>query len=260
MRAGGTEIAVHLRGEGPALLFIHGFPFDHGLWQHQLRTFPGWKRIAVDLRGAGTSAVPTEGYSMTRLADDLVEVLNALEVAAAVVCGLSMGGYVVFELLRRHRARVRAAILCDTRAEADSDEGRRGREEMIALARSGGAEAVADRMVPTLLAPATRSERPELEAQVREMIARQPVPGLIGALQAMRDRADATPLLAELRIPVLVVAGTDDTLTPPEGGAAMADKIKGARFATVAGAGHLPPLEQPFVTTRLMADFLKTAL
>jgi len=258
VRAGGTDIAVHVQGEGPALLFVHGFPFDHALWRHQLKTFPGWRRIAPDLRGVGSSGVPTEGYSMARYADDLVDVLDALDVAAAVVCGLSMGGYVLFELLRRHLPRVRAAILCDTRAEADTEEGRRGRDEMIALARSGGAGAVADRMLPTLLAADTRAERPEVEGQVREMIERTPVVGLVGALQAMRDRVDSTPLLADLRLPVLVLAGASDGITTPESGLALAEKIKGARFATVAGAGHLPPLEQPFVTTRLIADFLKT--
>jgi len=260
VRTGGAEIAVHLQGDGPALLFVHGFPLDHDLWRHQLRTFPGWWRIAPDLRGAGASDAPEAGYSISRYADDLVEVLDALEVAAAVVCGLSLGGYVVLELLRRHRSRVRAAVLCDTRAEADTEEGRHGRDTMITLAREGGPEAVADRMIPSLLAAATRAERPEVEGLVREMIGRTPVVGLVGALQAMRDRVDSTPLLGELRLPVLVLAGAADAITTPEAGAALAEKIKGARFATVAGAGHLPPLEQPFVTTRLIADFLKAVL
>lgn len=258
--AGDAEIAVQVRGEGPALLFVHGFPFDHALWDHQLKTFPGWMRIAPDLRGTGASDAPADGYSMARYADDLIHVLNALDVAAAVACGQSMGGYVIFELLRRHRSRLRAAILCDTRAEADTEDGRRGREEMIAVARSGGAEAVAEMMIPTLLAPATRAERPEVETFVREMIGRTPVAGLVGAIQSMRDRVDSTPLLADLRLPVLVLVGESDAITNPDTGAAMAGKIKGARFATVAGAGHLPPLEQPFVTTRLVADFLKSVL
>jgi len=255
-----VDISVQERGAGPALLLVHGFPFDHDLWRHQLKTLPGWRRIAPDLRGAGQSGAPAAGYSMARYADDVIAVLDALDVAAAVVCGLSMGGYVIFELLRRYRSRVRAVILCDTKSEADSEEGRRGREEMIALAREDGARAVADKMLPVLLAPATRDERPEVEAQVREMMERTPVSGMVGALQAMRDRVDSTPLLSELRLPVLVVTGEADGISTPEGSAAMAGKIKGARFATIAGAGHLPPLEQPFVTTRLIADFLKTAL
>ncbi|HEY6785243.1 MAG TPA: alpha/beta fold hydrolase, partial [Gemmatimonadales bacterium] len=87
-----AEISVEERGEGPALLLVHGFPFDHDLWRHQLKTFPGWRRIAPDLRGAGSSSVPDDGYSMARYADDLIAVLDAMDVAAAVVCGLSMGG------------------------------------------------------------------------------------------------------------------------------------------------------------------------
>lgn len=258
--AGDAELAVQVAGRGPALVFVHGFPFDHGLWRHQVQTFPGWKRVAPDLLGAGASSAPAEGYSMARYADDLIAVLDALDVAAAVVCGLSLGGYVIFELLRRHRARVRAAILCATRAEGDTEEARRGRDEMIALARSEGAGAVADALVPRLLAAETRAERPEVEAEVRQMIGRTPLTGLVGALGAMRERPDSTPLLAELRLPVLVIAGTADPITPPQAGAALAEKIRGARFATVAGAAHLPPLEQPFVTTRVIADFLNTVL
>lgn len=255
-----AEVSVEERGEGPVLLLVHGFPFDHDLWRHQLKTFPGWRRIAPDLRGAGTSSVPDDGYSMARYADDLIAVLDAMEVAAAVVCGLSMGGYVIFELLRRYRGRVRAAILCDTKAEADTEEGKRGREEMMTLARVSGASAVADKMIPALLTPDTRAEHPEVEAQVREMIERAPVNGIVGALKAMRDREDSTAMLAELRVPVLVVTGASDGISTPEGNAAMAGKIKGARFATVSGAAHLPPLEQPFVTTRLIGDFLKSVL
>ena len=116
----GADLAVEVRGEGGAVLFVHGFPFDRTMWRHQLAGLSRWKRIAPDLRGAGESSPGTVEYSMGRYADDLVAVLDAVGVGQAVVCGLSMGGYVLFELLRRFPERVRGVVLCDTRPQADS--------------------------------------------------------------------------------------------------------------------------------------------
>src|SRR5205807_8595372 len=121
MPVGDVELAVDVRGEGVPVLFVHGFPSDRTVWRHQLAALSRVRRIAPDLRGVGGSGVPpgADGYSLTRYADDLVAVLDALGVRQAVVCGLSMGGYVTFELLRRHPARVKALILADTKPQAD---------------------------------------------------------------------------------------------------------------------------------------------
>src|SRR5213078_1987370 len=114
--AGDVELGVEVRGEGPPVLFVHGFPFDRTVWRHQLATLSRVKRIAPDLRGVGASGAPgSDGYTLARYADDLVAVLDALGVRTAVLCGLSMGGYVIFELLRRHAERVRAIVLADTK-------------------------------------------------------------------------------------------------------------------------------------------------
>src|SRR5205807_6917809 len=141
--ASDVELSVEVRGEGVPVLFVHGFPFDRTVWRHQLATLSRVKRIAPDLRGVGASGAPaSDGYTLAHYADDLVAVLDALGIRAAVVCGLSMGGYVVFELLRRHPERVRAIVLADTKAEADSEEGKRGRDELAALAEQPGQDAV----------------------------------------------------------------------------------------------------------------------
>ncbi len=259
----GADLAVEVRGEGGGgggsapILLVHGFPFDRSMWRHQLVALSRWKRIAPDLRGAGASSAPADGYSMARYADDLVAVLDALGVEQAVMCGLSMGGYILFELLRRHPARVRAAILCNTKPEADSAEAKRGRDELASVAQREGPRAVADRLLPRLLAPVTFTAQPDVVAQVREMIVRTPVAGLVGALLAMRDRPDSTPLLGALRLPVLVVSGEDDAVAAPDGMRAMARAIPGAQFAAIPAAGHLAPLEQPLGTSRVLADFLE---
>ena len=252
----GADLAVEVRGEGTPIVFIHGFPFDRTMWRHQLAGLSRWKRVALDLRGAGASSGPADGYSVARYADDVVQVLDALALEQAVVCGLSLGGYIVFDLLRRHARRVRAAVFCNTKSAADTPEARRGRDEMAALAEREGAAAVAERLVPQLLAPATFAAQPDVVAQVREMINRTPLAGLVGALQALRDRPDSTPLLGSIGVPTLVVAGGDDRITPADGMRGMAQAIPGAQFAVIPAAGHLAPLEQPLATSRIVADFL----
>jgi pimeloyl-ACP methyl ester carboxylesterase len=220
-------------------------------------TLQGWRRIAPDLRGIGESDAPADGYSMAAYADDLAALLDRLRAPKAVVAGLSMGGYIAFELLRRHRARVAGLILCDTKAEADTESGRRAREEMADLARARGAEAIADQMLPRLLGRTTQQTQPQLVQQVREMILRVPTAGLVGALQAMRDRPDSTPLLAGIDVPTLVMVGQEDELTTPAQARQLAAAIPGAGMTTIAGAGHVPPLEASLAVTRVMAEFLE---
>jgi pimeloyl-ACP methyl ester carboxylesterase len=252
----GAELVVEVRGDGVPVLFVHGFPLDRAMWRHQLAVLTRCRRIAPDLRGAGASSAPADGYSMGRYADDLVAVLDALEVPRAVVCGLSMGGYVAFELVRRYPDRLAGLVLCDTRAESDTEEGRRSRDELATLAEHEGAAAVAERMLPKMLAPTTVAEQPELVAEVRAMMQRAPVAGLVGALRAMRERPDSTPVLPAIRVPTLVIVGEEDQVTPPAGVERMAAAIPGARVARIPAAGHLAPLEQPIPTSSALAEFL----
>jgi 3-oxoadipate enol-lactonase len=252
----GAELAVEVRGERGAILFVHGFPFDRTMWRHQLAGLSRWKRIAPDLRGVVESSPGTGEYSVGRYADDLVAVLDAVGVGQAVVCGLSMGGYVLFELLRRYPERVRAAVLCDTRPQADSAEARRNRDELAALAMEKGPDAVAERLLPGLLAPATLTDHPEVLTQCRDMARRCSVTGMVGALRAMRERPDSTALLGIIRMPTLVVVGAEDRPSPPPVAQAMAQAIPGARCAIIPGAGHVAPLEQPLATSRVLSDFL----
>lgn len=254
---GEVTLAVDVRGEGPALLLVHGFPLDRSLWTHQVATLTGWRRIAPDLRGFGASDAPADGYSMATYAEDLVRLLDRLRVSTAVIAGLSMGGYIAFEILRRYRARVAGLILADTRADADSDEGRRGRDEMAALAASEGATALAGRLVPRLLGRSTQQTQPQLVRPLHETIARAPVAGIVGALRAMRDRPDSTALLASIDVPTLIVVGQEDELTPPELSKAMTAAIPSAAMTIIPAAGHLAPLEAPTAVSRVFGEFLE---
>jgi 3-oxoadipate enol-lactonase len=258
--AGDVELAVDVRGAGVPVLFVHGFPFDRTVWRHQLATLSGVRRIALDLRGVGGSDAPpppaADGYSMARYADDLVAVLDAVGVRDAVLCGLSMGGYIIFELLRRHPERVKAMILADTKPQADSTDAKRGRDELAEVAERQGPEVVIERLLPRLLAPTTEGTQPEVAGQVREMARRWSVPGLVGALRALRDRPDSTDTLRGIRVPTLVLVGSHDEIAPPDTARAMARLIPDAQCHVVPAAGHIAPLEQPLATSRLLADFL----
>ena len=253
---GQVTLAADVRGDGPALLLVHGFPLDRTIWKHQVATLAGWRRIAPDLRGLGSSEAPADGYSMASYADDLVRLLDRLNVTKAVVAGMSMGGYITFELLRRHRDRIAGLILCDTKAEPDTADGKRARDQNVALVESSGTAALAERMIPVLLGRTTQQTQPQLVEQVREMIGRAPAAGVVGALKAMRDRPDSTDLLGTIAVPTLVVTGQEDEIASPAVARAMASAIPSAALTTIPGAGHVTPLEAPTAVSRVMSEFL----
>jgi pimeloyl-ACP methyl ester carboxylesterase len=254
----GVNLAVEVRGEGPAILFVHGYPLDRTLWSHQMDSVEGWRRIAPDLRGMGQSDAPDLGYSMNIYAADLAALLDVLGVDEVVLCGLSMGGYVCFEFLRRWRSRVKGLVLMDTRAAADSPDARRGRELAITMARESGAAAIADTMLPQLLSAVTQ-RRADIVGKVRYMVENTAVAGLVGALAAMRDRDESESLLPTLSdLPTLVLVGEDDPITPLDEARRIVHAIPGAQLAVVSGAAHLPPIEQPEETSARLQTFLES--
>jgi len=240
----------------PAILFVHGFPFDHEQWRPQLERLTRWRCLAPDLRGFSGGDPPAGGYAMSVYADDLVGMLDRAGIDRAVWCGLSMGGYILFEVLRRHRERVLGVILCDTKAEADTAEGKAGRDELMRVAERDGAAAIAERLLPKVLGATTRAQRPEVVAMVRAMASRLLVPGLVGALRAMRERPDSRPMLEQIDVPALVLGGSEDEISPPAGMRAMAQRIGGSKYVEVPEAGHLTPLERPELVNEALEDFL----
>lgn len=253
----GVNLALDAEGDGPAVLFIHGYPLDRTIWRHQVEGLKGWQRIAPDLRGFGASDAPDLGYSMATYAADLAALLDALGVERVVLCGLSMGGYVSFEFLRAYRERVRALVLMATKAGADSAEARKGRDAAAATAKERGAGAIAELMLPKVLAPASYEAQAGPAERIRAMMASAPVPGIVGALSAMRDRPDSASFLSTLKhLPALIVAGEADQLIPLAEITKLSDAIPGAVLRVVPNAGHLPPVEQPRLTTQILQEFL----
>lgn len=259
-RVNGVDVAYTDAGQGEAVLLIHGFPLDRTMWDAQVEALAGTRRvIAPDLGGFGESEARSEPVSMEAFADDVRGLLDHLGLPRAVIGGLSMGGYVAFAFARKYAERTRALILCDTRAGADSPEARAGRAEMAALARARGLAPIADRMLPRLLAPATRERRPDVVERVRRMILRAPVAGVVAALGGMAERPDATPGLPAIGCPVLFIVGRHDVISPPAEAEAICAKLPRARRVVIPDAGHLAPMENAAAVNAAIGEFLSPA-
>ncbi len=239
----GVQLAYRDEGRGRPLLLIHAFPLAGAMWERQIAALSaGYRLIAPDLRGFGASPPVPRTASLDQYADDLAGLLDHLDLKHVSVAGLSMGGYIAFALLLRHRERVDALVLADTRPQPDTEDGRRTREENARLAEQRGAGAIADQMLPKLLS----SSAPEqLRAEVRRIIEANDRAGIAAALRAMAARPDSTPLLATIAVPTLIAVGAEDTLTPPSDARAMHGAITGSRLVELPGAGHLANMEAP---------------
>jgi 3-oxoadipate enol-lactonase len=253
---GGLEMAYDDVGVGTPVVFLHGFPHSRALWAPQLGALlDHWRCIAPDLRGFGDSAAEPP-YSVDQYADDVAELLDSLGLSRAVIAGLSLGGYVAFAFWRRHRARVRALILADTRAAPDTEKARRKRRELIALARDRGSRAVADAQISLTVGASTRAKNPGVVDTVYHMLASASVPGIVGALEAMMARPDSTPTLATIDVPTLVIVGSEDAVVPVDEAESMSDRIAGSQLQVIDGAGHVSNLERPAAFNHVTSEFL----
>ena len=237
------------------VVLLHAFPLSADMWRPQLARVPDeFRFLAPDLRGFGFGA-PETASSMDEMADGVLEWLEALGIDTAVIGGLSMGGYVTFALWRKARERFSAMVLADTRATADTEQGRAARAKMLETVKDKGVTAVADEMLPKLLGETSKRER-QLDPQLREIILRNHEEGVGAAIEAMRDRPDATPLLAAIDVPALVLVGEEDTLTPPSDSEALHAGIRGSRLVRLPRAGHISNLEVPDEFSTALNDFL----
>ena len=256
-RVRGIEMAYEDEGRGAPVVLLHGFPLDRSMWREQARHLSGtWRVVTPDLRGQGGSALGDGPATMDKMAEDVVALLDTLNINRAVLGGLSMGGYVAFEFYRRFPERVRALVLADTRPQADTDEGRRTREETAQRVLKEGVAPLADMMLPKLLSAGTRERGAEVVALVRAMVLKAKPEGAAAALRGMALRRDQTDLLPSIDVPTLVVVGGEDSVTPPSDAEAMAAKIGGSRLAVIEGAGHLSNVERPEEFNRALGDFL----
>jgi 3-oxoadipate enol-lactonase len=258
-RVRGIDVAYDdTGGSGAALVLLHGFPLDRSMWQGQAEALGGeFRGVAPDLRGLGETPPGDDGVSIEGMADDVAALLDELNLGRVVLGGLSMGGYVAFELFRKYPGRVRALVLADTRPQADTEEGRRAREESAQRALKEGMAPIVESMLPKLVSAGTRERGGEVLERVRAMMLRTSPEGAAAALRAMALRRDQTDLLPSIKVPTLIVVGSEDAVTPPADAEAMKAKIEGSRLVVVEGAGHLSNVEQPEEFNRALAEFLR---
>ena len=245
-------------GRGPPVLLVHGFPLSHAMWAAQVKALgPRHRVIAPDLRGFGGSVVTDGTVTMERMADDLAALLDALGVREPVAyVGFSMGGYVGWPFLARHRGRVRALVACDTKASADTPEAAAGRRAMAERVLAEGPGVAADAMLPKLLAPGRAERDPSLAGTLRGMMLRTDPRGIAAAQRGMALRPDLRPTLGAIDVPTLVLVGEQDGLSTPAEMRALADAVPGATYREVPGAGHTAPMEAPEAVSAALAAFL----
>jgi 3-oxoadipate enol-lactonase len=261
LASGDAKIFYQVEGQGPPLVLLHPFPANHKFWKPAAALLsPRYQLIVPDLRGHGASGAGEGPATMEKHATDLLRVCEAVGVQRAIFMGVSIGGYMLFEFWRRYRERVQALILCDTRAQADTPEGRAARLKAADDVLKRGPDAFLDEMVQKLLGATTKAQRPDLVAKVRAMLGEMTPAGIAAVQRGMAERPDSMDTLKTITVPTLIMAGEEDTLTPVADAEIMRQHIKNSRLFTVPKAGHYSPFEQHEFVVRMMRPFVETSI
>jgi len=252
-------LSVFLSGsqETKAILFVHGFPFDHHMWDVQIDELSkNHFCVTYDIRGLGESAVGDGQFTMESFVDDLEKILEDLKLDKPILCGLSMGGYISLRAAERMRDKFSALILCDTKSAADDNEGKVKRAAAIQQINSGGFENFIESFVLNCFGEKFVNEN---NAEYRKVVDRSkknnPL-GVKGCLLAMAGRTDTTEKLSGINIPALIICGSEDKLSPPNVMKPIAEKIPNSKFVLVENAGHMTPIENPVKLNSVIKDFL----
>lgn len=253
-----VSISYDDAGKGIPLMLIHGFPLDRRVWAEQIQPLSKVERVIVpDLRGFGGSRSDAS-FTLRTLAEDICGLAQHLGLDRFVLAGISMGGYVALEFAKKYPAMLKGLIFIDTKAEADTSEGKAGRDKMIALVREKGSTAVAEQMMPKMLAPA-RIQRDDAVAQrLRSIIHECPPTTIATALAAMRDRPDHTADLPSIPVPTLIIVGDQDAIIPVSTAEAMNRAIPRSQLVVIKDAGHMPQMEQPDLVNQAITGFLRS--
>jgi 3-oxoadipate enol-lactonase len=258
IKSNDTEIVYHVLGDGPPLILLHPFPVNHEFWLPVAEALSTRYRIILpDLRGHGDSGIGEGPATMEKHAADLARVMDAAEVGRAPLVGVSIGGYALFEFWRKHRGRVTAMGLCNTKATADSVEARNGRLQAANEVLERGTEPFFERMVPRVFARTTREMRPDLVEGGLRMMRKMSPEDVAQVQRGMAVRADSVEILKTINVPTLLVTGDEDVSTGVNDAELMRQHIAGSELRVVAKAGHYAPWEQPGEVGQLLRRFLE---
>lgn len=254
-----VPIAFSEYGEGDPIILLHAFPLNGKMWEPQAKALSENHRVVTpDYPGFGRSLYPPAQPDMRFYAERILELLDKLELERVVLGGLSMGGYVAFACLRLFPERISGLLLANTRPEPDSEEVRENRKNMAQRVSKEGVGVLIELQIERLLSPATLQNEPMIVEQVKSMLLESSPDGVVGALGAMRDRPDSTPLLSEIEVPTLVIGGEEDGISSPEVMGALAQKIPNSEHHTISGVSHLSNIEAPDEFNAALKEFLKS--
>jgi pimeloyl-ACP methyl ester carboxylesterase len=258
-----ADLSFHYQesGLGTPVLLVHGHPFDCTSWTPQLiASFPGYRRIAPDLRNFGRTISPNPPADFSTYARDLIAFADALDLDEFYAAGLSMGGQVALEIAAAAPDRLLGLILCDTFAQVDAPAKKAGRYALADRLDTEGLADYAVEVLPKMMCPKTIAERPEVAAQLVRMMQRAPAQGASAALRTRAERQDYLPLLPTLDLPTLIIVGRHDEFTPVADAELMQRNIRNSTLVVIEDAGHLTNLEQPAAFNRALAAFLGTSV
>ncbi len=252
-----AEIVYWTLGDGPPVVLLHPFPAHHEFWMPVAEALASrYLLILPDLRGHGESGVGEGPATMEKHATDVIRVMDDVPISRAPLIGVSIGGYLLFELWRKNRSRVAALGLCNTKAPADNADARAARLQAADGVLDRGTEPFLESMVPRLFGKTTRETRPDLVDGALGMM-RQMSPEDIAQVQrGMADRPDSIETLKTINVPTLLVTGEEDILTGINEAEVMRQHIAGSQLKVIPKAGHYSPWERPAEATAILRQFL----
>jgi len=253
---GGFDLQYADHGQGPAVLFLHGFPLSLHMWDGQEALSPRYRIVRFDARGFGGSDVGDAMLTMARIADDAAVLIERLRLGPVILVGCSMGGYAALSFAQKHASLLRGLVLVDTRAGADSRDARKGRGDLAAKVMKEGAGAALEAFLPKVVGETTKASRADVVAKLKDMMLKTSPQGISDGLHGIATRQDATPLLREITVPTLVVCGEEDVITPRAEAEILQRGIKGAELVMIPKSGHLPSMETPEAFNAALSGFL----
>lgn len=261
IKINGTTMNYVERGTpgGTPVLFVHGFPFSLEMWEPQMRAIPNqFRAVAYDIRGHGQSDVGDGQYSIEFFVDDLIALIDHLVIEKTILCGLSMGGYIALRAMERSPERFNGLILCDTKSESDTNEGRVKRAASLKALKDSGIGPFADNFVKSVFAESTLKENPSVVEKIKSIIKANSPIGVGGTILALACRTDTTGVLERITVPTLIMCGEFDALTTPRDAELLNKRIKNSSLSIVPNAAHLSNLENPAFFNEKLVAFLKT--
>ncbi|MDD4972127.1 MAG: alpha/beta fold hydrolase [Paludibacter sp.] len=232
--------------EAPVIIFIHGFPLNLSMWNMQVEALnEKFRIISYDIRGHGESDAGNDAFSIELFVADLVSFMDSLKISKASLCGLSMGGYIALNAVEHYPERFESMVLCDTTCKADLPEGKEKRMKAVENIITNGVQNYASESVKNLFAPGSFTSNKSVVSEVEKMIANTSELSLCSTLLALSARHETCSKLSEIKVPVLILVGAEDSITPPSAAMFLHESIKNSTLQVIEGAGHLSNLENP---------------